>query len=218
MAAVRTRAVVVLLVLGVLSGAGLAVAAGVTLSAFLRYLGMALQVAGFGIVARGLIDRRERFTDRPSLLTRAGRHLRRTGRLAANRLRRLLGRPVTQTVRTTGVASDLTITFNVNAEVRYGSIDDRLPVSERLAQLDARTREIQERVNRLQSGLGSETTAREAAGAEERAARQAAVEHLDKKLTDLAAGGLHVEWWGVAAFILGTVLGAIPAELAELFT
>jgi hypothetical protein len=220
---VRTRtavAVVVLLsVLGVvLSSGALAVAAGVTLSAFLRYWGLALELVGLGAIAWGLIDLREKFTDRPSLVTRVRLRLSRARRLTVNRVRRLLGRPVPPTVVSVGTAGAVGLAGSVTIEVGYGAISARLPVSERLAQLDARTREIQDRVNRLQRQVVAEIPAREAADADERAARRAADEGLDNKLTDLAAGGLTVEWWGLAALVVGTVLDAIPDELANLFS
>jgi hypothetical protein len=69
----RTRAAVALSIVGgVLSGSGLLVAVGVTLSAYLRYLGLVLQLAGFGTVAWGLIDLRRRLSDKPSLLRASG--------------------------------------------------------------------------------------------------------------------------------------------------
>ena len=115
-------------------------------------------------------------------------------------------------------ADSATAADSVSVEVGYGPLDDRRPVSERLAQLDARTRDIQRRLSQLQRGLRSESEMRAIADAEERTQRQIQIEALDRKVVDVAAGGLRLEWLGVVAFLVGTVLSTIPDDLASLLT
>jgi uncharacterized protein YlxW (UPF0749 family) len=119
------------------------------------------------------------------------------------------------TVRPVGVAGMLGLADNATVEVTYGVINPDLDVEERLKLLDARTREIQERVNRLQREARAETEARESADSTERTERADADEALHQRLADLAVGGLRLEAGGVAAFLTGTVLTTIPDELAH---
>jgi hypothetical protein len=213
----RTTAAVILSTIGVaLSSCSLALAGGVTLSAFLRYVGLVLQVVGFGTVALGLADIRERFTDRPSLATRVGRRLARGWAGAEMRVRRLLRRPVPSTALSVHAADSATAADSVTVEVGYGQLNQERPVAELIAELDARTRDIRQRVNRLQRDLRTEAGARESAVTSERRARDAADAGLDRELADLAAGGLRLEWWGVWMFLAGTVLSTVPDELARL--
>ena len=215
---IRTTAALILAMIGiVLSGYALNLAAaGVTLSAYLNYVGLALQVAGFLTVAVGLTDRRERFTNHPSVPTRARRRLAWARRVAWVRIRRMLGRPVPPSHVTLHPADVLSLTDSTVVELRYGPLGDH-SVDERLAQLDARTRELQDRFIGLQSDLGDETLARESGDTAERMARKAADAGLDVKLSEFAGGGLHLEWWGVWMFLAGTVLSTIPDELAGPF-
>ena len=106
--------------------------------------------------------------------------------------------------------------FDATVEIAEAPLDLDLPIYELLAELDKRTRQTQEQVNRLQRELHAETAARETADADERAARRQAVAHVDRRVAELAGGGLHVEWLGVAMFLVGTVLSTIPDELARL--
>jgi len=216
MVAVRSRtAALFLSPLGILlSGCALAVAGGVTLSSFVRYLGLVLQLAGFGTVAWGLTDLRRRFSDRPSLLTTLGQRLRRTREAVAARARRLFRRPSPAVVVGASAADAAVAVDSARVEVAYGVIDYRLDVSERLRVLDARTREIQQRIVALERGALDEAGVRHRADTDEQAARVAADQGLDRKLADLAVGGLTVEWWGVIAFLLGTILSTVPDELA----
>jgi hypothetical protein len=63
-------------------------AAGWSLSETLRYLGLVLQLVGFGATGWGLVDLRRRFTDQPSLLAVVRARL---GRALARRLLSLAG-------------------------------------------------------------------------------------------------------------------------------
>jgi hypothetical protein len=58
--------------------------------------------------------------------------------------------------------------------------------------------------------------ARKQADADERAERSAADEGLDKRIADLAVGGLRVQRFGVAAFVVGIIFATVPDELANL--
>jgi hypothetical protein len=212
----RTTAALILAMIGiVLSGYALNLAAaGVTLAEYLNYIGLALQLAGFLTVAVGLADIRAKFTDQPSVRIRVGRRLVVARRVAWVRIRRMLGRPVSPRTVQLSAAGMVTATGKVTAQVLYGTLDLDRPVRDLLAQLDARTRDIQLRVNGVESELGVEATARESGDSTERTARKAADAGLDRKLSDLAAGGLRLEWWGVWMFLAGTVLSTIPDELA----
>jgi hypothetical protein len=213
---IRTTAALILAMIGiVLSGYALTVAAGVTLSAYVNYVGLALQVAGFLTVAVGLADIREKFTDQPSVPNRVGRRIALARRVAWVRIRRMIGRPVSPGTVQLSAAGMVTATATVTAQVLYGTLDLDRPVRDLLAQLDSRTRDIQLRVNGVESELGVEAQARESGDAAERTAREAADAGLDQKLSDLASGGLRLEWWGVCMFLLGTVLSTIPDELAS---
>lgn len=213
----RTGAAVLLAMIGiVLSGYALNLAAdGVTLAAYLNYVGLALQLAGFGTVAWGLADLRATFTDRPSLATRVSGRLAHVRATVGVRVRELLRRPVHATARPVRVEGAVGFASDVTAKVSYGQLDLDRPVSELIAQLDARTRESQDRINRLQREQGAETAARKSGDASERQARESADAGLDRKLADLAGGGLGLEWWGVWIFLAGTVLSTIPDELAS---
>ena len=202
----------------ILLSASLALAIGATLSDFLYYWGLALQLAGFGTVALGLAELRDKFTDRPSLLSRISRRLSLVGRLAWIRASQLIGRPVPPITLQVQGAESAGASDSVSVEVSYGSLDDRRPLPEQLAQLDIRTREMQTRLNELQRGLRLESETRVRAEAEERAQRRAEMAALDRKVVDVAAGGLRLEWLGVVAFLVGTVLSTIPDDLASVLT
>jgi len=208
---VRVRLLVLLSVAAVgFSSGGLVIAGGLTLSAYLKYWGLVLQVGGFVSVAVGLVER-ERIAGVAGLAAWVGRRF----RLARNTVRRWIRRPVPP--------SEVTLTpaeFGIGGEaaavsIALGSLGRSMSVDERLAELATRIEQTQEQVNRLQGELSAERMARQAASTEEREARQQALGQLDRKLNDLAGGGLRVEWWGVTAFVLGTILSTIPEELAR---
>jgi hypothetical protein len=121
-----------------------------TLSAFLRYLGLVLQLAGFGTVAWGLVDLRRRFTDRPSLLTVAWQRIGRAASGAAAFGRRMIGRPRSQVVYPLDIASEVNVSGNLMLEQTYGEISDDLPAKEQLRLLDQRIRDLRRDFNRLQ--------------------------------------------------------------------
>jgi hypothetical protein len=93
-----------------------------------------------------------------------------------------------------------------------------LEAREQLRQLELRMQQVEQRIVQLQRGASVEARVRTAADVAEREARAAADAALDRKLADLAVGGLTVEWWGVVAFLLGTIFGAISDELAGWLT
>lgn len=161
----------------------------VTLQAAIRYLGLVLQLAGFATIIWNLIDLRRRFSDQPSLLTVVRQRLSRTASTMERHVRRLLRRPAPH-VHLTAIAADgLGLTDEATAAVRYGRLDGRLPVADLLALLDARSREMQERIVRLERGELAEKESRERADAEERAARMAADEGLEKRIPTSRLGG-----------------------------
>jgi len=212
----RVRIVAGLLsVIGVfLSSGGLAIVASTTLSDFLRYWGLALQLAGFVTVAWGLVELRQRFSDLPGLVALLQRRLRHAGVRAAAFGRKIFRRPRHQVVHAGDIASSVDF-GDATVTVTDGPLGADLPVEERLAWLDQRTRQLREDFNRLQREIGAEAHTRKLADAEESAARTSAIGDVDRRLADLAVGGLTMEAWGVAMFVIGTILGALPDELAN---
>jgi hypothetical protein len=208
---------------GLLSGTGvclssgsLAIVLGTTLSDFLRYWGLVLQLAGFVIVAWGLVELHQRFSGGTGPIAILRRRLRQTVLRAAVFSRKLLRRPRHQVVHASAISSSTAFgALSATVTVAYGPLAADLPVEERLARLDERTRQLRDDYNRLEQDARAETRAREAGDADERAARTTALEKADNQLANLAVGGLKMEAWGVATFVIGTILGAIPDRLAD---
>ena len=62
---------------------------------------------------------------------------------------------------------------------------------------------MRRRTDELSSNLDAETAAREAGD-----------KRVEEQLMETAVGGLHLDYWGVVYFILGTVAGTASPEIA----
>jgi hypothetical protein len=173
------------------------------------WIGLGAQLAGFATVADELRRRRAQHSDRPGILAAAARPLGQLKERTAAFVRRHLHRGpdrvihASDSVNATATASAVAI-----GEAGLAPLNPGLSEADQLAELDVRTRHLQDLVNLVRRELRAEGDARNMVDQEERTARIAAVLAVDRRVTELAVGSLNAERWGTLLFVLGTILSA----------
>ncbi len=165
-------------------------------------MGVMLQLAGLVIVAIGLSSMRRLF-GRTSIVQRAMSWL--------HEFAKIFAKPRTVSVQGTvsahAVASSHATVWRSAAS--GASLEDRIEAVEQnlkelSAELEHHKRVLGGRLAQLESSLPTE-----------RSERVAADRAIEKKLEEVAVGGLHLETIGLAWLSLGIVLGTVPQQSAD---
>jgi hypothetical protein len=88
-----------------------------------------------------------------------------------------------------------------------------LSIEQRLAQLEGRLAEQENLTHQIQTSIVEVRRLQREALESERRSRESAYQTLQTKLEELTTGSLHLELIGFIWILLGTVLGAAPAEI-----
>ena len=166
-----------------------------------RWLGLVLQLAGYATVARGIVNLRRQYSDRPGAI--------RTARSTANRwYRRAFRRQRNQTIELSGTGS-VSVTGRPTLTQTFAAPDRTAPLDERLTELERQVRHLEQRHNHLTGSFADEVARRDAALAAEKEAREQLDASFRQDLRNLASGGLRTEAYGVAAIMIGTILTTV---------
>jgi len=163
---------------------------------WLTVAGAGFELLGLGTVALGIGETRRAFTDRPSLV---GRFLRPVKRWWS-RLRKK-----NQFIQAEGIAS---LTVTGSARVKVSTNWDDLSPEERVVRLQEYVSRHEEAIDSLHEKIDREEAARKAADKAEGRERDALRATLEQRITEAAAGGLQLETWGVGLFAFGVVLAS----------
>ncbi len=115
---------------------------------FWRWLGLALQLAGYAAVATGIVDIRRRYSDRPGVVATV-RHT--VGRW----WRRIRHRP--QIVALSGSAS-LTAVGHVTMSQTFAAAEMAAPLDQRVAEVERQLRHLELRHNQLAGSFSDEVS------------------------------------------------------------
>jgi hypothetical protein len=163
----------------------------------LQVMGAGLELAGVGLVAKGISETRAQF-GRPSITEKVGAAIKR----AAARLRR---KPQSVTLSVSS-SVDALIGGRAYATVTQGQFDDDTTLEERIERLRGMVNQHAESVTRLDKKIDDERGDREEA---ERSADQRLEERarrIEGLIEDMATGGLRREALGASALVLGVIL------------
>lgn len=170
--------------------------------AWVRVAGLALQVLGLLIVARGLEQARALY-DRPSLLSSAQSFFRDWPRL---------GRSTHVSVGTAPLKVS-----GMNVRVKIGSkVPQRVTVKQLRDLVEQKFNQINERVDHVEESVEKEAVYRSSALDAEKQARECEDALIKKKLEELMVGSIHLDRTGVLWLAIGIVLTSIPQELIKL--
>lgn len=190
-----------------------------TTSDVIRYTGLALEVLGVLLAAKGISDVRREWTGLPGIwatIKNCARHAAAWTRAKlADTWRRLRRRPRAVQLRG-GLHAGVSTGASLTANVTRAKPPSAGTVEERLAWLERRLAFTMEYLDTTRTELGEERRAREAGDREERTAWSEAVSEARHALANFAGGGLHLQAWGVLAILAGTILATIPDELAKI--
>jgi hypothetical protein len=166
----------------------------------IRLVGLALQLAGFVIVAWELSQARKQF-GRPTIL----------GGLVQWLARRPRFGPKHEIIGVMGVSlgSD---TAKARGRVLPGP---DTPLDERVAILQQQYESLFDEVGALDNKLDQNKAELSKRIDNEAAARQEADARNQQQLEEATVGGLHLDWVGVTLFVLGTITGSASVELSS---
>jgi hypothetical protein len=170
----------------------------------LRDLGLVLQLLGISTIAIMLRGKGRAFQETGARGSRGGWWARRPR-----------FRPKPQTIGVKGIASaeafghgrlegSLTCAPGASLEDRVIALERNLEML--ASRLSRSSQQDRAEIARLTADLETE-----------RGLRQSADTRISASLGELAVGGIHVEWLGVALLAIGTVLTTLPADIARLF-
>jgi hypothetical protein len=189
-------------VAGLVTAAAVGYVFGRTLEVQIRYAGTVLQFAGIFQVAWGVHEMRREY-GQPGIFS-----------VMSIRLAAIIGsfRPPHHPV----VVGTGSITFGAPTVQGYGralggTINQRLQAIE--TEIDNLRRELHERARGWEDALAAvrmDLT-------KETQDRIAATEEINRKLEDVAVGGLHLEIVGLLWLLLATLATSLPGEIAALF-
>lgn len=171
-----------------------------TAGAWLQVIGGALELLGLGTVMLGISETRTRFTDRPSVASRALAAFR---RLWARLFRR------GKTVHLGEVHMGADALLSGSARLMKIVAWDELTDQEALERLKEIANRHEEAIDRLAGEIETERRERGRDVEAERSERVAAKQDLDAKIRLAAAGGLTLETWGAGLLAVGIILTII---------
>jgi hypothetical protein len=163
---------------------------------WLQVIGGFLELLGLGFVALGITETRRRFTDRPSLVSRAVAPVR---RLWARVFRR--GSSVNLEVQSAGHTST-SGSLRLMQTVAWDKLTDQEAV-ERLKEIANRH---EEEIDRLAGEIEQERRERQEQDGLLRSALTTLQQDFDSKIRLAAAGGLTLETWGAGLLAVGIIL------------
>ena len=182
------------------------------------YAGVFLEVFGLALTAWGLLDLRANIAGRPPLRRIASSQMRRFTLLAYERaerlIRKMIRRPKPRPGRQMSGTATLGAAGTVQTRVIWNAYDESMPIDERLRLLDQHLRQLKQDHEQLEKRLERETRARREALIAERETWGTAVAGLRDDISELAAGGLGREAFGLSAFLLGSVFANLPEGTA----
>jgi hypothetical protein len=174
-----------------------------TASEAVRYAGTALQIFGLATVAIGLSKMRRLF-GQPSFLD--------GGRAWFRQMRAVFARPKTVALKASvSGSSRMSADLRVVHGIRPGaSLEDRILALEK--NLDGLRDELDANVLKLRRELDSVHETIE----QESAVQRQKYDVIDRKIEEVAVGGLHLESVGLLWLVLGVLGASIPDEIAGL--
>jgi hypothetical protein len=165
----------------------------------IRLLGMILQLVGFVIVARGLIESGKLF-EQPTVRERVAFYFKRFPR-----------RSVTNHfLSPQGISTGAPVIGSARVNVLAGP---DTPLEKRVQMLEELTKNLLNEVGKLGEKLGAHSNKLALNITEEVTERKAGHRALEEKLVRAVIGGIHVEWWGVFFFIVGIILASASPEI-----
>jgi hypothetical protein len=166
---------------------------------WLRWLGLILQLIGYGaLVLQGYRDRLA-YTDHPGIVATVKET---TGRW----WRRLGHKPQTLQVSAAGHAHSA---GHVTLTQTFAPVDTPATIERRLDEVERQLRHLEQRHNQLSLGFSDEVSRREQVANAEKEAREQLDASLRQAVRNLASAGLRLEAWSVALVAAGTVLTTI---------
>ena len=175
-----------------------------TVEVRIRYCGLGFELAGIVTVALGLEDRRRLF-DRPNPF-----------QLTWDRLKQWWSkwwRPKNH-VFTPEPGEYLTTGLSAKASV-WRIAPSGSSLDERVSVLESNIASLRNEEADISKAIQEETRKRGEAQASECQAREAADNTLMKKLQELGAGSLQLEWLGIVWLLLGVILATTSSEIAS---
>lgn len=166
--------------------------------------GGALQIAGISFAAFGIHKLRKNWTNLPGLLGRSKELVTETHHAMGNFLRRVFNRHQPTVPAYLSATASAVVTVSGTATVTASPRPE--PVNDQLEWFAGRIRDLALEVQNLQADLLNSNHRQEEADKQTRAEYVRIEQDFRSNLTNLAAGGLQIQTWGVFLLIVGTAL------------
>jgi hypothetical protein len=172
----------------------------------IRYFGLGFELAGIVTVALGLEERRKLF-ERPRLLQGVWDRVKHWVSIWWKPQTRVIEIRTGDTVMV-GLTGKLSVWRGISSEA---------PLQERVAALEVNLTTLKDEQGDISKRLQEEERKRDEAVTSERRAREEFDQQLNRRLQELGAGNLHLEWLGVIWLLIGVILTTTSSELAKLY-